>query len=94
MKDLTEIEVFEIIARRVNKLFNEANDEIEISLAKLNSVESIDDMEETDLLNAENFTNGVVMCCNIHEMFWSGLLHLYPDTFNVLNKKAKQGKIK
>lgn len=94
MKDITEIEAFEIIARHVNKLFDDACDEIEVALSSLNGVESIDDLDETELLDSKNFTNGVVMCCNIHEMFWSGLSHMYPDTFKVLNKKVKQGELK
>jgi hypothetical protein len=94
MKDLTEIEAFEIIARRVNKLFDEAGDEIETALAKLNNVDSVEDLDDTEMLDAVNFTNAIVMSCNIHEMFWSGLLHLYPDTFKVLNNKAKQGEMK
>ena len=94
MKDITELEAFEIIARRINNLFNEAGDEIEAALANLNGFKSIEDIEEKEMLDAVNFTNAIVMTCNIHEMFWHGMKHVYPDTFKVLNKKAKQGELK
>lgn len=93
MKDITELEAFEIIARRVNDLFDEAGDEIETALAKLNNVDSVEDLDDTEMLAAENFTNAIVMCCNIHEGFWGATKHMYPNTYKALNKKAKQGEL-
>lgn len=63
MKNITELEAFEVIACRVNQLFNEGGDEIEMAFAKLNPVESAENLDDEQILRCENFTNAIVMTC-------------------------------
>ena len=92
MKDLTNVEAFEIIARRVNKLFNVCGDELDTALAELNDVDMLDLDEhlDEDFIKTSTYSEAIVCLCDIQEFFWNGLKNGNKELYKTISDKMKE----